>query len=487
MAVPAELVLVVALLALLACGPLGVSGQSTAQPRPLDEGWQLRVGWQHSCVFRARGDLVCWGKTQFGQTGVLNSQGYVDPATQGCRLEQVDLGTDARIREVVLGGASTCVVFDMAGNNVKCFGSNRNFELGLDDDSYHHGVPGRMGANLTFLDFGHPDLNAVQMSPGRNNRCVVFGGYANFVTCFGSNSRGKLGLETGKSSMRLSEAMLLPGVTLGAQTQTVELLSCKRDHCAVIFKENGNVKLWGANRYGELGTGDSADRGNRDNMGNSLPFLDLGDDFLRTVDVCGGAHHTCVLQADEGRATVKTKCFGSNNPNRDDAGLLGIGTNGDIGEKPEHVGEDSGPFVDVDLGADFKPVKLDCGSGFTCALGELDGSPDLAVKCWGINAHGQLGQGDSQVRGQTPQQMGANLLPVRLPKAFRAVDVSVGETFTCVMLERRADGKRALSCFGEANLGQTMTAGKTHGSTPETMGEGLRVTMLDKLLLRNGC
>ncbi len=48
--------------------------------------------------------------------------------------------------------------------------------------------------------------------------------------------------------------------------------------------------------------------------------------------------------------------------------------------------------------------QLACGPYHTCALLEYQGYS--AVKCWGENWAGQLGQGDTMTRGDDPGEMG---------------------------------------------------------------------------------
>ena len=89
------------------------------------------------------------------------------------------------------------------------------------------------------------------------------------------------------------------------------------------------------------------------------------------VGVCTGHYHTCALLSD---GTVK--CWGQN-------------TNGQVGD-----GTTTNPRlspVSVALGG--APLQLRCGYKHTCAI-----LPDGAVKCWGDNDYGQLGDGTTTSR-----------------------------------------------------------------------------------------
>ena len=91
--------------------------------------------------------------------------------------------------------------------------------------------------------------------------------------------------------------------------------------------------------------------------------------------------------------------------------------------------------VQLGLGAGVQVEELSAGTAHVCAL-LTDGS----VKCWGNNSHGQLGIGDPNNRGYTPDEMGAKLLAVDLggPKIEAtdpdASDVAVDSgTFTVTL------------------------------------------------------
>jgi alpha-tubulin suppressor-like RCC1 family protein len=94
------------------------------------------------------------------------------------------------------------------------------------------------------------------------------------VKCWGDNSSGQLGL--GDTLQRGGNTGLpigsLPEVDLGAGRTVVEL-RCGGEHsCARL--DNGDIKCWGRNGSGQLGLGNVTDRGNVPNqMGDALPAV----------------------------------------------------------------------------------------------------------------------------------------------------------------------------------------------------------------------
>ena len=184
----------------------------------------------------------------------------------------------------------------------------------------------------------------------------------------------------------------------GAGTLLVEAIAAGSGHACALF-ESGQVKCWGSNSHGSLGIGDAANRGaNHAQMGDNLPFLDLGTEQKASA-LAVGYRHACALLA-----AGQVKCWGSNG-----YGQLGLGEDSGRGKSPGEMGDNLPP---VDLGAGLQVVSLAAGGDHTCAL-----FSNQRLKCWGDNNYGELGQGDRQSRGNTPGSMGDHLPFVVFGKA----------------------------------------------------------------------
>jgi cysteine-rich repeat protein len=125
------------------------------------------------------------------------------------------------------------------------------------------------------------------------------------------------------------------------------------------------------------------------------------------MQVVTGDSHTCALL--DGRV----KCWGSSH-----YGQLGLGDDESRGNAPGEMG-DALPYVD--LGADAVVVALAAQAYHTCAALESG-----AVKCWGRNIGGELGLGDSEDRGDDPDETGDALPVVDLGAGAHAVAVTAG-------------------------------------------------------------
>ncbi len=181
----------------------------------------------------------------------------------------------------------------------------------------------------------------------------------------------------------------LPAIDLGTGRTATVIVAAWNQTCALL--DNGRLKCWGGNEYGQLGLGDTAPRGDQANeMGDNLPAVDLGTGRTATA-VDAGWGHTCAI-VDSG----VTKCWGWN-----DYGQLGLGDSESRGNTAGEMGDN---LPVVNFGAGRTATKVSAGLSYTCGL--LD---NATLKCWGRNVEGQLGLGDSESRGNTAGEMGDNL------------------------------------------------------------------------------
>lgn len=214
-------------------------------------------------------------------------------------------------------------------------------------------------------------------------------------------------------------------------------------HCHLA--REAELATWGGNLYGALGYPDLADGQNP-----APAVTDVGGTVLV---VAAGTNHTCAVLDDGG-----VKCWGLN-----ELGQLGLGDTENRGDDPGEMG-DALPFVD--LGADERATAVSLGNSFSCALLESN-----AVKCWGFNEDGELGQGDVEARGDEPGEMGDALPAIDLGTTRQILELDVGFEHACVLLE---DGK--VKCWGNSST-KTYTLGRSGaynvGDEPGQMGAAL--------------
>lgn len=354
-------------------------------------------GLENGCALSDDGKVKCWGRNNNGQSGQGNTTVYGDSFNEvGDTLNFIDLGTGVVVNKVSSRGWRHCA--STTTGQIKCWGRNSGGDLGLGDTNTRGDNPGEMGDNLPFLSFG-TGRTVKDFCVGAVHSCAILDNDrlkcwgANYYSDGGDNDgmngsgvNGPAG-NLGNSPGEMGDA--LPYVDLGTG-RTVKQVSCGAYHtCAVL--DNDLLKCWGENKYGQLGHGNTVDRGdNAGEMGDSLPYTDLGTG--KTIKkLSAGIWHSCAILNDD---TVK--CWGDNQN-----GGLGVGSTQRKGDGPGEMG-DNLPVLNID--PLYKTEFILAGFHKTCALLE-----NKRVKCWGVNQYGELGIGNYNQMGDSLSEMGANL------------------------------------------------------------------------------
>ncbi len=337
-----------------------------------------------------------------------------DACTAECEAQEV--------LEIAHGGRHACA--RLTDGRIKCWGDGDTGALGLGDTVDRGDSPTEMGASLPDVPVD-PVRTPRSLSAGYYHTCVVFTDDA--LKCWGRNDTGQLGLgdkqHRGDNPNELGN--LLPPVNLGVGQFASAVSAGLGFTCAVLT--NGSVKCWGDNPFGQLGLGDTIDRGDDPNeLGNALPPVALGD---TAIAVSAGPLHACALLSGG-----DVKCWGANF-----SGALGQGDTQNRGDNPGEMGQNLPP-VDLDVPA----IAVSAGSAHSCAL-----LADGHVKCWGSNTYGQLGYGDTIARGDNIGEMGTMLPIVDLGPNQTAIAIDAGDGFNCALL---ASG--GVKCWGRNHNGQ---------------------------------
>jgi alpha-tubulin suppressor-like RCC1 family protein len=222
--------------------------------------------------------------------------------------------------------------------------------------------------------------------------------------------------------------------------------------------DDGRVKCWGLNNYGQLGYDDTQPRGNGTGQKtNELAGVNLGEGRT-AVAVAAGDNHTCAI-LDNG----DTKCWGRNNN-----GQLG---QGDVGPDPS-LGDESGEMAmlpPINFGPGRRAIDIAAGQIFTCA--RLD---DNSVKCWGGNSEGQLGQGNTVQLGVVVGDLAA-AAPINLGTGLTPTALSLAQDHACAILADAA-GANHVKCWGDNRWGQLglgIALNDHRGDAENEMGDSL--------------
>jgi alpha-tubulin suppressor-like RCC1 family protein len=410
---------------------------------PLGGRWAPRAeaGNFHNCVITSSGGVKCWGSNGHGQLGIGDTNNRGDQANEISNLPGVPLGTGRTVKRLTLGTNFSCALLD--NGQAKCWGYNADGSLGIGDTANRGDAPNELGDALPSIALG-TGRTTTYLDAGNSHVCALLDD--NSMKCWGVGQY--LGLEQtanrGDGPAEMGDN--LPVLNLGTGRRVTSFSAGGTHTCAVL--DGRRVKCWGVNGHGQLGLGDTVQRGHTPNsMGDALPQLSLAN----TKEVSCGYTHSCALAFDG-----SVRCWGSNTN-----GELGLGDTQHRGDGPNEMGAN---LPAVDLGPGRTARKVVAGHGVTCAWLDND-----QIKCWGRNTQGNLGQGDVLSRGDGPNELGANLPYVSLGTGRSARSFTLGLQHSCVGLD-----VTQFKCWGYNNSGQ-LGLGTTVqlGDNPNEMGNAL--------------
>ncbi len=396
-----------------------------------------------SCVIAKCGDGIVRDDTEACDDG---NQVDDDACTNGCALSCGDGVIQAKVEEcddengVYGDGCAEChmVAAIEADSNITC-----ELDTGGRVKCWGGGVgdaPGEMGAALKTVKFA-AGRKAVSIAGGEYHRCAILDNGA--LTCWGYNSYGQLGY--GNTNYYDETSMVMPTVNLGPG-RTVKGVAVGGNHTCVIL-DNGSVKCWGDNGYGQLGLGDDDAH---TTMGDALATVDLGAGRTAKA-ISAGDNHTCAILDND-----TLKCWGLGS-----SGQLGLGDSSNRGDGPNEMG---GNLPAVNLGTGAVPKAISSAYRQNCVILTTN-----AVKCWGYNSFGQLGNGNGIVQGTSPSSMGDNLPTVDLGPSRTAKAISTGQRGTCAILDNDV-----VKCWGDNDSGQLGQGDQTdRGAPANSMGANL--------------
>ena len=245
----------------------------------------------------------------------------------------------------------------------------------------------------------------LQVSAGSFHTCAVTSG--NTAWCWGGGSWGRLGYGNTNNIGDNELPSTVGDVNVGA---SVSQISAGGEHTCAVTTGN-TLKCWGRSNYGQLGYGNTHSIGDNETP-STVGDVDVG---ASVSQVSVGSGHSCAVTTGG-----KVRCWGWNQNGR-----LGYGNTNNIGdnELPSTAG-------DVDVGASVSQVSA--GHQHTCAV-----TTGNNVRCWGFNAYGQLGYGNTTWIGDNEMpstagdvNVGASVSQVSAG-GFHSCAVTTGNTVRC--------------------------------------------------------
>jgi alpha-tubulin suppressor-like RCC1 family protein len=388
----------------------------------------LALGDEHTCALTVAGAVRCWGDNTFGQLGYghTNDIGLNETAASAA---DVDVG--GPVRQIVAGANHTCALLE--SGEARCWGQGNNGQLGLRNEA--NVGDDELPAAVPSIDLGGP--SRALAAGGGNFTCALL--LNGDVRCWGSGGMGQLGLGSIISAANRNigddetPASVGP-IDLGAP---VASLATGQNHSCVL-SNTGDVRCWGRAAGGRLGYGNTQNIGD-DETPASAGNVPLG---ASAVELSLGNAHSCAVLS--GGAV---RCWGSHLQSQ-----LGYPDAAPVGA---NLGDDETPDTMPALDLGQPAVRIAAGGLHSCAL-----LTDGAVRCWGGNSFGQLGNAKADVQiplsGSVP----------RLELGGSAIVVAGGDLHACAVL---ATGE--LVCWGDMSngkLGHGQGAGNARVGDDET-------------------
>lgn len=278
---------------------------------------RVEVGDTNSCAI-SLGRLFCWGTDLSGQLGDglggTRVEPFEMPGISG--VTAVDVGYGRHICAIVAGGAVECIGdngegqigdglyggvnrsptavvglppatalalgkdFSCAltsGGGVKCWGNNRNGQLG----------DGTATSRPTPVDVSGLTSGVKAIAAGVAHACALT--TAGALKCWGDNSWRALG--TGSSANQSPT----PAPVVGLASGVLAMSLGEAHSCAVVT--GGTVKCWGGNAQGQLGDGTTTNR----------PTAYAVSNVSGAIALSAGGTHTCAVTS-----SGAVWCWGNN-------------------------------------------------------------------------------------------------------------------------------------------------------------------------------
>src|SRR5437867_3949488 len=243
------------------------------------------------------------------------------------------------------------------------------------------------------------------------------------VRCWGQNDLGQLGNGTSDPVPNNPSTFNPTPVTVSGITTAVAISAGGWYTCALL--QDGTVRCWGDNTYGELGNGAAVLSPSPSNPVTPTPTPVTVSGITTAVAIEAGVFHMCAILRD---GTLQ--CWG-----RGEEGRLGNGSTAN-----------SSTPVTV---SGIAPAAIAPGAEHSCAV-----LRDGTMRCWGDNNFGQLGNG-------SPQGSFSTTPSGPVTGITTAIGASSGADPTCALLQ---DG--SLRCWGRNVDGRIGNGTTTDAFTP---------------------
>lgn len=365
----------------LGLGTADTNNHPTPAPVPgLTNVIYLAAGDNHACAVLADHSLKCWGFNGDGELGI----GVADNVAHPTPMPVCATGTGGScvpltgVNKVAGSPVNTCAI---VGQTVKCWGDNAMGQIGDGTTSTNTVNASRYnptqvctGPTACGNPIGSVNGGIVEIAMGWYHICALDG--QGNVFCWGSNGAGECGLPSNNPTQE-NFPQPISGINVGSQ-KPIHISSGGYTVCAVVsdgVAANNLVRCWGFGGGGERG---DSSTNTSNTPGSVCKIAGCGQLVTGATAIAGGNVGFCAVVGGA------VDCWGSNG-----VGQLGIGT-ADTGQ---HL--IATPSL-ITTGA--LDVASEADNDFFCARLQTGG----AMRCWGFNGDGEIGEGDVVTPQPTP-------------------------------------------------------------------------------------
>ena len=447
---------------------------SAASSAPLTGITQIAAGganvgsleYSHTCAVTTTGAVKCWGSGSDGQLGdgaAAQKTTPVDVCVAAATPGTCDT-TLTGITQITAGGRHTCAI--TTTSTVKCWGYGTYGQLGDGTTTAQQTTPVDVHTSATSAT---PLSGITQITAGNTSTCALTttGG----VKCWGNGGVGQLGngTTTGTQATPVDVCAVVsstPGICTTALANVTQITAALSHICAVTT--TGTAKCWGSGSSGQLGNGATTTQTTPVDVSSSGPQAGFPAPVTVTATDDTGSASTSfnlsevskpwfsypstlfTMGQDAEQLPPPVVLGGSGTRHFSYSGTLPTGVSFD---------QDTGAFTGPVASAwNFKATQIAAGSFHTCAL-----TTRGAVKCWGSEGFGQLGNGttagvkttpvDVCVTATTPGTCDTTLIGI--------TQITAGDYYTCALTTTGA-----VKCWGENGSFQLGIGTTTTQTTP---------------------
>ncbi|HYP77768.1 MAG TPA: hypothetical protein VER12_17475, partial [Polyangiaceae bacterium] len=255
----------------------------------------VSVGAAHTCVILDGGSVECWGSNDYGQLGQNHRKEILSPKD----LAPVKLARPVAIAVSASSfldagkggdfGNSSCALLD--NGSVQCWGETKFVPHSDSTDIDSSGAIGDYTGEMN----GVPVLT---FGSGRQAKSLVAGSVSGAILDDGSLKLWGMGSQLGQPDLAPNPVGLMPGelaslpaVRVGSGKKVKSISVSRHYACAVL--DDKSVKCWGQGWSGELGLGDTF---STDGAPENVPPVSLGG--VGAQQVATGYNHTCAILVD---------------------------------------------------------------------------------------------------------------------------------------------------------------------------------------------